>query len=167
MNNSAATTSTRFTLNFVAKTIVGTKASFDKASKGFGPVYEELAAMMAKHPTYGVEIKAPKQPAKTKQTYKDMDIDFIKDFFAAIGLITELNNLNKVLAFAEKDKMSKYPIAKRMLFDAVPEFNYVSAKEEVAEYRHKRTLERAGVIKVREAIPAKETKPDLAPAANF
>lgn len=151
------TTSVRFTLNFAAKTIVGTKASFDKASKGFGPVYEELAALMAKHPTYGVEIKEPKKPAKDKRTYAGMDIDFIKDFFAAIGLVEELDNLDKALAFAGKNKMSKYPLAKRMLFDAVPEFDYVSAKDEVAKYRYERTLERAGVIMVKGAIPAKGT----------
>ena len=174
---STKNSSVRFTLDFADKTIVGTKASFTKAGKGFGPVYDELVALMAKHPDFECDVKEPKQPAKPKQSYKGMDIDFIKDFFAAIGLITELNNLNKVLAFAEKDKKSKYPLAKRMLFDAVPEFNYVSAKEEVAEYRHKRTLEHAGVLKVKESILTKETKPDLAatdnivedlaPAANF
>ena len=39
-----ATASTvRFTINFIKKQIIGTKASFDKASKGSGPIYEELA----------------------------------------------------------------------------------------------------------------------------
>ena len=39
----------RFTINFIEKQIIGTKASFDKASKGFGPIYEELADKAAKH----------------------------------------------------------------------------------------------------------------------
>lgn len=160
------TASVRFTFNFVAKTIVGTKASFDKASKGVGPIYEELAHKMAQHPDFTIEVK---KPAKDKRTYAGMDVDFIKDFFAAIGLVEELDNLNKALAFAEKNKMSKYPLAKRMLFDAVPEFNYVSAKGEVAEYRHQRMLEHAGVIKVNEALPTKGTAAaeNLAAAANF
>ena len=64
------TNDTRFSYDFVAKTIIGTKASFDKASKGFGPVYEELADEMAKQPTFKCVVKAPKQPAKVKQTYK-------------------------------------------------------------------------------------------------
>lgn len=163
------TASVRFTFNFVAKTIVGTKASFDKASKGVGPIYEELAHKMAQHPDFTIEVKEPKKPAKDKRTYAGMDVDFIKDFFAAIGLVEELDNLNKALAFAEKNKMSKYPLAKRMLFDAVPEFNYASAKDEVAEYRHQRMLERAGVIKVNEALPTKGTAAaeNLAAAANF
>lgn len=47
-----ATASTvRFTINFIKKQIIGTKASFDKASKGSGPIYEELAEKVAKHPT--------------------------------------------------------------------------------------------------------------------
>lgn len=148
------TASVRFTFNFVAKTIVGTKASFDKASKGVGPIYEELAHKMAQHPDFTIEVK---KPAKDKRTYAGMDVDFIKDFFAAIGLVEELDNLDKALAFAGKNKMSKYPLAKRMLFDAVPEFDYVSAKDEVAKYRYERTLERAGVIMVKGAIPAKGT----------
>ena len=41
------TNAVRFTINFIAKEITGTKASFDKASKGFGPVYEELAEKVA------------------------------------------------------------------------------------------------------------------------
>ena len=44
--------SVRFTLNFVAKTIVGTKASFTKAGKGFGPAYDELVALMANQMLY-------------------------------------------------------------------------------------------------------------------
>ena len=35
----------RFTVDFINQKIIGTKASFDKASKGFGPIYEELADM--------------------------------------------------------------------------------------------------------------------------
>lgn len=50
-------TSPRFTLNFANQTIVGTKASFDKASKGTGPIYGELVALIEKHPTFGFTIK--------------------------------------------------------------------------------------------------------------
>ena len=42
----------RFTLNFFDKTITGTKASFNKANKGFGPEYEELTSKMAAHPDF-------------------------------------------------------------------------------------------------------------------
>lgn len=132
--------SVRFTLNFAERTIVGTKASFAKASKGFGPVYDELAALMAKHPTYRCEEKAPKKPAKTKRTYEGMDIPFIQDFFHALGLEDELDALEKALAYAETNRISKYPLAKRMLFDVCPDFDYATAKQEVAEYRYQRAL---------------------------
>ena len=42
----------RFTINFFEQTITGTKASFSKAGKGFGPEYEELTSKMAAHPGF-------------------------------------------------------------------------------------------------------------------
>lgn len=136
-NNSS---SVRFTLCFADKTIVGTKASFAKASKGFGPVYDELVALMAKHPTYRCVKKAPKKPAKPKRTYEGMDITFIMDFFHAIDMEEAAAKLEKALAYAAANRISKYPLAKRMLFDVCPDFDYASAKEEVAEYRYQLAL---------------------------
>ncbi len=136
-NNSS---SVRFTLCFADKTIVGTKASFAKASKGFGPVYDELVALMAKHPTYRCVVKASKQSAKTKRTYEGMDISFIRDFFHAIDMEEAAAKLEKALTYAEANRISKYPLAKRMLFDVCPDFDYASAKQEVAEYRYQCAL---------------------------
>lgn len=47
----------RFTIDFFNKTITGTKASFDKAGKGFGAEYEELTAKMAAHPDFELRVK--------------------------------------------------------------------------------------------------------------
>ena len=134
--------SVRFTLNFSAKTIVGTKASFDKASKGFGPVYDELTAMMAKHPTYGVEIKEPKKPAKDKQTYKGMDIPFMLDYAAAVGQADFRADMVKVRDFTKASGNSVYPIVKRMFLEHFVRgenvrFAYNAAKVIVSEYRYK------------------------------
>lgn len=53
MNTTTSTNSAvRFTIDFFKQTITGTKASFAKAGKGFGPEYEELTAKMAAHPTF-------------------------------------------------------------------------------------------------------------------
>lgn len=150
-NNSS---SVRFTLNFADKTIVGTKASFAKASKGFGPVYDELAALMAKHPTYRCVEKAPKKPAKEKRSYVGMDIPFIIDFFHAIDMEEDAAKLEKALAYAEANRISKYPLAKRMLFDVCPDFDYASAKQEVAEYRHRLTLTKADEMAAKKAALA-------------
>lgn len=135
--------SVRFTLNFANGTIVGTKASFDKAGKGYGPIYDELVALMTKHPTFGVEIKAPKKPAKAKRTYKGMDIPFIVDYLTAVNDFTALEMVSDVIAFAKKNGRSKYPDAKRALFDVYPHFDYVEAKRIVDEYRHQKMLAEA------------------------
>ena len=74
----ATASSIRFTLDVFNKTISGTKASFDKASKGFGPIYEELAEKVAKHPTFALIVKEQKKhTTKAKRTYNGMDFDFI------------------------------------------------------------------------------------------
>ena len=135
------TNSVRFTLNFANKTIVGTKASFDKASKGFGSIYDELAALMAKHPDYTVEVKAPKKPAKPKQTYKDMDVKFMLDYASAVGQDDFRAKMEKVRNFTKSTDRSVYPTVKRMFLEHfAPEadrrFAYAAAKEKVREYRY-------------------------------
>ena len=137
--------SVRFTLNFANKTIVGTKASFNDAGKGYGPVYDELVALMAKHPSFGVEIKTPRQPAN-KQTYKGMDIPFMRDYLLGMGDNITLKTMDDVIAFAEKDGGSKYPLAKRVLFDAYEDFDYVEAKRVVDDYRFQQLLDKAVVL---------------------
>ena len=52
-----ATISERFIIDFINKKIIGTKASFDKASKGSGAIYEELATKVAKHPAFELVIQ--------------------------------------------------------------------------------------------------------------
>ena len=130
-----------FTLNFANATIVGTQNSFNKAGKGYGPVYDELVALMEKHPTYGIEIKQPEKPAKPKQTYKGMNIPFIVDYLTAVKDYITLETVNEVIDYAEKMRESKYPLVKRVLFDAYKSFNFDEAKSIVDEYRHQLKLE--------------------------
>ena len=47
----------RFIIDFAKKQIIGTKASFNKAGKGEGEIYTELATKMAAHPDFKLEIK--------------------------------------------------------------------------------------------------------------
>ena len=157
------TNDVRFSYDFIAKTIIGTKASFDKASKGFGPVYEELADKMAKQPTFKCVVKAPKQPAKVKQTYKGMDIPFMVDFLTAMEDYITLKTLNDTIAYAKKNKESKYPLAKRVFFDTYDSFDFVDAKRIVDEYRHQQTLEKANAMAAAlEAVNKKTTDEDKA-----
>ena len=72
---------TRFVINFIDKTITGTKASFDKAGKGEGEIYIELADKMAAYPEYKLVIKEQKKRStKTKQTYDGLNFDLMEKF---------------------------------------------------------------------------------------
>jgi len=176
--SNVTTVSPRFSFNFPNRTIVGTKASFDKAGKGTGSAYEELVAMMEKQPTFGFEVKAPKKPAKPKQTYKGMDIPFILDYLAAIGDNKTLKRMNDVMDYAKENKLKKYPLVKYELFAAYNEFNYNDAKEIVSVYRHKKIVEMATAEAAKKTASTESKQPDpeknniipaqnLAPAGNF
>ena len=134
------TTTARFHLNFAAKQIVGTKASFDKAGKGYGPIYDELVALMAKHPDFECVAKAPKKPAKPKQTYAGMDVKFMLDYASAVNEAKFRTMMEGVRDFAKKSGLSVYPLVKRMFLEHYApkgRFAYATAKERVRDYRYK------------------------------
>ena len=135
------TNAVRFTINFIAKEITGTKASFDKASKGFGPNYEELAEKVAKHPDFKLVVKEQKkQSTKAKRTYNGMDFDFMKAYIEtrvnAEQIMAEYEAVKKM---AEDSGISVYPFTKKWFlgeFDSNGEgFDMEQAKKEIADYR--------------------------------
>ena len=135
------TNTVRFTIDFINKKIVGTKASFDKASKGFGPAYEELSEKISKHPDFEMEVKKPKKhTTKAKRTYNGMDFDFMEAYIEtrenAEQLMTEYKS---VRAKAKEWGMSIYPFTKKWFlgeFDPDCEgFDMEKAKEEISNYR--------------------------------
>ncbi len=139
MTNKKTNSSARFTLDFINKTIIGTKASFNKAGKGISPIYEELAEKMKAHPDFVCEVKEQKKKAKkTKTTYFGMDFNFMETY---ITIQKNSNRLmmdyNAVMTFAKKTKRSVYPIMKKWFlreFDPNGEgFNMAKAKEEIFE----------------------------------
>ena len=130
----------RFTLVFADKTIVGTKASFTKAGKGFGPVYDELVALMAKHPDFKCDVKEPKKPAKPKQTYAGMDVRFMLDYASAVNQEEFRAEMEKVRNFVKDNGGSVYPTVKRMFLEHFVKgenvrFAYNAAKAKVSNYR--------------------------------
>lgn len=157
---SYSTSSKRFTLDFAKKAILGTKASYDKAGKGYGPIYDELVALLTAHPDFACVVKEPKEPAKPKRTYKGMDIPFMRDYLSAVGNDSTLKTIDALIANAKEEKLSSYPDVKREFFGACPEFDYAVAKKIVSEYRHAKTV--AAAMKASATNTA-----DLAPAANF
>ena len=137
------TKATRFTLNFVNKKIVGTQTSFDMASKGSGPVYEELMKLVKNHPDFKFKIKELTQRSdKPKETYKGFNVEFIKDYFSARDEQDGTNyraELDAALAYAEFEKESRLNEARKTLkqfFDSEESpFNFNDAKKIVRQYR--------------------------------
>lgn len=135
------TSSVRFTINFFNKTITGTKASFNKAGKGFGPEYEELAAKMAAHPDFTLEVKEQKhKTTKAKKTYDGLDFKFMEDYIATLAnakaLITEYEAVKKMA----KDCGTKtYPLTKKWFLGKFSTeeqpFDMEEAKEAIAQHR--------------------------------
>ena len=75
---------TIFTLNFVNKSIVGTKSAIARANKCLEPEYSELCALLAKHPTFNVEVKQIDKK-KDKKTYSGLTFKAMKDYIATQG----------------------------------------------------------------------------------
>ena len=130
----------RFTVDFINQKIIGTKASFDKASKGFGPIYEELADKAAKHPDFALIVKEQKKhTTKAKKTYYGMDFDFMEAYIStrknAKQLMEEYEAVKKE---AEDSKISVYPLTKKWFlgeFDPDKQgFDMEKAKKEISDY---------------------------------
>ena len=130
-----------FVVDFFNSKIIGTKASFNKASKGNGPAYEELTALIAKHPDFKLVVKEQKkQSTKAKRTYNGMDFDFMKAYIEtrvnAEQIMAEYEAVKKM---AEDSGISVYPFTKKWFlgeFDPDKQgFNMEQAKEEIAKHR--------------------------------
>lgn len=130
-----------FTVNFFDRTISGTKASFDKASKGNGPAYEELTALIAKHPDFELVVKEPKKhTTKAKRTYNGLDFPFMEAYIETRKNAEQLMaEYKSVKAKAEEWGMSVYPFTKKWFlgeFDPDGEgFDMDKARDEITNYR--------------------------------
>lgn len=81
----------RFTIDFISKKIIGTQASFNKASKGTGEIYEELASKIARHPNFEVAVKEQKKHiTKAKRTYDGMDFKFMEAYITTQKIADQL-----------------------------------------------------------------------------
>ena len=141
-----------FSVDFFARTISGTKASFNKASKGNGPAYEELVGLIAKHPEFELVIKEPKQRInRAKRDYNGMDYDFIVSYIEiqpkATTLMAEYESVKK---FAKENKMSVYPFVKKwFLGEFDPDkngFNMAEAKKAISDYRMAKAILNSEIV---------------------
>ena len=130
----------RFTLDFFKKTITGTKASFNKANKGFGPEYEELTAKMAAHPDFSLVVKEQKtKTTKSKRTYEGMDFKFMEDYIATFEDVSLAKEYEAVKQMAEDCGTKAYPLTKKWFLgkfsDMEGGFNMDEAKKDIADFR--------------------------------
>ena len=138
---------TRFVINFIDKTITGTKASFDKAGKGEGEIYIELADKMAAYPKYKLVIKAQKKRStKTKQTYDGLNFDLMEKFIKIQDdSETLLRAYNGAKMMADKVGTSKYPFVKKWFLAQFKDFDVAKAKEAISDYRISQVEQNAAV----------------------
>ena len=128
------TTKTYFTLDFAAKTITGTKATFARAGKGTGAEYNELVAKMAAHPGFTLVEKAQKSKS-TKETYDGLKFDFMERYISI-----QINKDDLMARYEEAKIMAKshgtktYPLVKKWFLETFKEFTMEKAKKEIEAY---------------------------------
>lgn len=141
MNTTTSTNSAvRFTIDFFKQTIIGTKASFAKAGKGFGPEYEELTVKMAAHPTFTLTVKEQKHKAtRAKKTYEGMDFKFMEDYIATFEDATLAHEYESVKEMAKKCGTKAYPLTKKWFLGRFSKmeggFDMDAARKDIANFR--------------------------------
>ena len=142
-------TTVRFTINFFDQTITGTKASFNKASKGSGAEYEELAAKMAAHPDFELVIKEQKHKStKAKRTYDGLDFPFMEAYILTQSdSDTLMAEYHSVKAMAKSCGSNVYALTKKWFLGtfATEEepFDMAEAREAINAYRILKAVEMA------------------------
>ena len=114
---------TIFTLNFVKKSIVGTKSAITRANKCLEPEYSELCTLLEKHPDFKVEVKKIDQK-KEKKTYTGLTFDVMKAYISTLddsdAKLVEFETVKKVATA----KGAKYPLTKKWFLKKYPEFDF-------------------------------------------
>lgn len=141
-----------FTINFTEQTISGSKSALKKASNPASAEYKELTAKMALHPTFKV---VEKEANPNKNTYKDMDFKFMRNY------INAQSNAKELMAEFETAIVlsgGKYPLVKKWFLDTFKDdadtFKVSEAKKQIADAkvsRIKATVKRVSVKQADEA----------------
>ena len=119
-----------FSINFTNNTIYGSKSALKKASNPNTAEHKELMKVLAEHPTFKV---AEKEPNENKNTYKDMDFKFMRNY------INAQPNADELMAEFETAKAmfgGKYPLVKKWFLDTFKDdtdtFKVSEAKKQIA-----------------------------------
>ena len=147
----------RFTIDFVGKKIVGTKASFNKAGTGVGAIYEELAAKIAAHPNFKLKIKEQKHRSnKIKQTYDGLNFDLMEKYIAIQDDATVLEKAYEAAKKMAKDTGSSvYPFVKKWFLAQFKDFDVVEAKTAISDYNISKVVENSATSPAAESDLAK------------
>ena len=154
----ATTTNNRFEIDFINKTICGTKTSFKKASKGFGPEYKELVAKMTAHPNFVcVEKEQKNHSNKVKETYSKLTFKFMEDYITYVVKMDDgMTKYTNVKKFAKESKMSVYPFVKKWFLSEFSNngvFDMNEAEEKITEAK----ISEAAAVKIIELNTAVNT----------
>ena len=168
--NKNASANVRFALDFFNKKIIGTKASFNKAAKGYGPEYEELAAKMAAHPDFTLEVKEQKNKStKAKKTYEGLDFKFMEDFISTLAdSKAMMAKYNAVKKMAKDCDTKVYPLTKKWFLDTFSTANHPfdmdEAREAINAYRIQQAEKNAATALslVSSGVPAQQDEEDVA-----
>lgn len=139
----------RFTIDFFGQKIIGTKASFTKAAKGFGEEYDELAAKMAAHPKFTLEVKEQKhQSTKAKQTYDGLDFSFMEAYIETLAdAALKMAEYKAVKKMAKDCGTKPYPMTKKWFLKTFGTkenpFDMDEAQEAIYAYRIQKAEEQA------------------------
>ncbi len=158
----------RFTIDFFNKAITGTKASFDKAGKGFGAEYEELTAKMAAHPDFELRVKEQKaKTTKSKRTYEGLDFSFMEAYIATFEDASMVKEYEAVKEMANNCGTKVYPLTKKWFLDKFSDmegsFDMDAAKKDISDFRialAKKNV--ADSLAAMSAAPAAEQTKDVA-----
>ena len=152
-----------FTINFTESTISGSKSALKKASNPASDEYKELTAKMALHPTFNV---VEKEANSNKNTYKNMDFKFMRNYINAQPNADELMG---EFELAIKMFGGKYPLVKKWFLDTFKDdtatFNINEAKKQIATAkvnRVKATVKRVSIKQAGEAAATEEVAVDPA-----
>ena len=168
--NASTKSVVRFTINFFDRTITGTKASFAKAGKGYGPEYEELAAKMAAHPEFQLVIKEQKtKSTRAKKTYDGLDFPFMEAYIETLDNALEMMAKYKAVKKMAKDCGTKtYPLTKKWFLDTFSTANHPfdmdEAREAINIYRIQQAEKNAATALslVSSGVPAQQDEEEAA-----
>lgn len=163
-----ATSSIRyFRLDLLNRKINGSKNAFKAADKGYGDAYDQLMALMAQHPDFVlVVVEQKRHTEKAKETYKGMDIPWMRAYLEMEGNKANVEKFEKVIQFAVKNNKKAFPLAKKYFLkqfkdnNDVIHFDYAKARAEVEEYLvNKTTLEQDKTEAEENTASTAENKP--------